>query len=168
MIQIATLVFFPLLMIWAAVSDMLTMTISNRISIALLALYLLMAFFTGQAWVDIGYHLLCGVTVLSITFMMFAFGWIGGGDAKLAAAIAVWFGFTDIMAYAMISAVFGGVLTLALLQLRRWPLPALLLKQQWLVRLHSPETGVPYGMALAAAGLFLYPETKIWLSAIAV
>lgn len=166
MFQYAVLIFFPALMVWAAVSDLMTMTISNRISIALLALYIVMAFAAGQSWGAIGYHLACGFTVLAITFSMFAMGWIGGGDAKLAAATAVWFGFADVMAYAAVAAVFGGVLTLLLLQFRRYGLPNILANQKWLAHLHHPKTGVPYGIALAAAGLFLYPETGIWLAAI--
>ena len=166
MLQLATLFFFPMLMIWAAVSDMMTMTISNRISLALLAIYLVMAFATGQSWEAIGFHLACGAAVLVVTFSMFAFGWIGGGDAKLAAATAVWIGFADLMAFALVAAVFGGVLTLFLLQFRRFRLPDFLSRQKWISRLHHPETGVPYGIALAGAGLFLYPETGIWLAAI--
>ena len=166
MLQLAVLFFFPMLMVWAAVSDMLTMTISNRISIALVALYLVMAFASGQSPSAIGYHLACGATVLAITFAMFAFGWVGGGDAKLAAATAIWFGFADVMAYAVVAAALGGVLTFALLFFRRLPLPEFLGQQKWLARLHHPETGIPYGIALAAAGLFLYPETGIWLAAV--
>jgi prepilin peptidase CpaA len=42
----------------------------------------------------------------------------------------------------------------------RWlPLPVMLSSQSWLVRLHSPKEGVPYGIALAAAGLLVYPAT---------
>ncbi|MGE3644891.1 MAG: prepilin peptidase [Beijerinckiaceae bacterium] len=167
MIQFLALLFFPLLMIWAAVSDLMTMTISNRISIALLGFYLLMALLTGQTWPTIGYHLGCGLVVLAITFAMFAFGWIGGGDAKLAAATAVWFGFSGVMAYAMVAAIFGGVLTLVLLNARRFPLPNILARYPWIARLHHPETGVLYGIALAAAGLFMYPESRIWLAAVA-
>ena len=166
MIQIAALIFFPALMVWAAVSDMMTMKISNKVSLALLILYMFMAIVTGQSWADIGYHLACGGLVLLITFSMFAFGWIGGGDAKLAAATAIWFGFADVMAYVVVAAAFGGLLTLFLLQFRRFSLPEFLTKQAWIARLHSPTTGIPYGIALAGAGLYLYTETAIWQAAI--
>lgn len=168
MLQLAALIFFPLLMAWAAMSDMLTMTISNRISIALVVLFIVMAFAAGLSWTSMGYHLSCGLLVLTITFTMFALGWIGGGDAKLAAATAVWVGFSDVLAYAVIAAIFGGILTLFLLQIRRFPLPDILNRQPWIARLHNDKTGIPYGIALAAAGLFIYPETKIWLAAIAI
>jgi prepilin peptidase CpaA len=59
----------------------------------------------------------------------------------------------------MIAAIIGGAITLLLLQLRRVPLPQALAGQQWIARLHSIETGIPYGIALAAAGLLVYAET---------
>jgi prepilin peptidase CpaA len=53
----------------------------------------------------------------------------------------------------------GGALTLLLLRYRREPLPALLIGQGWAEHLHKPDTGVPYGIALAAAALLLYPQS---------
>jgi prepilin peptidase CpaA len=37
----------------------------------------------------------------------------------------------------------------------------------WLERLHAPRTGVPYGIALAAAALVVFPESPIWKAVIA-
>jgi len=50
-------------------------------------------------------------------------------------------------------------LALALVLWRKMPLPAMLSSQDWMVRLHSPKEGVPYGIALAAAGLLVYPQS---------
>ena len=44
-------------------------------------------------------------------------------------------------------------------------MPPQLATTDWLARLHKKDNGVPYGIALAAAGLLLYPETAIWLAA---
>jgi prepilin peptidase CpaA len=46
-------------------------------------------------------------------------------------------------------------------------LPGILSARQWVARLLEPKTGIPYGVALASAGLFLYPGTAIWLGAAA-
>jgi prepilin peptidase CpaA len=54
-------------------------------------------------------------------------------------------------------------LTLLILALRRYPLPAVLQRQRWLDRLHDPKVGVPYGITLAIAALLVYPETAIFL-----
>jgi prepilin peptidase CpaA len=91
--------------------------------------------------------------------VFFARGWIGGGDAKLAAAIALWFGFEHLMTYLLYASLFGGLLTLVIMRFRIMPLPAALAEQEWIKRLHRIDGGVPYGIALAAAALLIYPET---------
>ncbi len=163
----ATLLVFPALMVFAAFSDLFTMTISNRISIVLVLVFVLLALALHVPLDEIGQHLLCGLCVLALTFLFFAFRWIGGGDAKLAAATALWLGFDHLLDYGLYAALLGGALTVSILMMRRWPLPRILITQDWIARLHDDNNGVPYGIALAVAGLMLYPETRIWLSAIA-
>jgi prepilin peptidase CpaA len=107
-------------------------------------------------------HLGAGAAMLAASFALFAFGWIGGGDAKLAAATALWLGFGSLVEYLFVASLAGGALTLAVLVLRKLPLPAFAVRWDWLARLHEPKTGVPYGIALAAAALFVYPQTAIW------
>ena len=162
----ALLLFFPALMAYAAASDLITMRISNRISIALVAGFVVFAAATGVPLETVGWHFACAAVVLTVTFTLFAIGQIGGGDAKLAAATGLWFGFPHVMEYALISSILGGLLTLALLALRRWPAPRLVRETPWMFRLHNPKVGIPYGIALAAAGLLLYPETRIWTAGV--
>ena len=107
----------------------------------------------------IGMHLAAAAVVLAVAFVFFSQGWIGGGDAKLAAATALWFGFAHLLDYLLYASIFGGVLTLALLQFRRLPLPGVLSRQAWIRRLHDRAGDVPYGIALAAAALAVYPKT---------
>jgi prepilin peptidase CpaA len=163
MFEATTLSFFPGLMVFAAISDLLTMTISNCVSLAVAFLFIVMAFAVGLSAEDIAWHLACGATMLVMTFGMFAWGWIGGGDAKLAAATAIWLGFDHVGDYAVSASLLGGLLTLLILGLRICPLPGFLLARQWIARLHEPGAGIPYGVALASAGLILYPA--IWLRA---
>jgi prepilin peptidase CpaA len=110
-------------------------------------------------------HMAAGATVLVVAFGCFAMGWVGGGDAKTAAAAALWFGFGHLMNYLLYASLFGGALTLLLLQFRQWPLPYALTGQPWLERLHAKDTGIPYGIALAIAALMIYPETE-WIKGI--
>jgi prepilin peptidase CpaA len=160
MTQILLLVLFPAAMAFAAASDLLTMTISNRLSLALALGFFVAAFLIGMPLVEIGWHLLAAFAVLIAAFICFSFGWIGGGDAKLAAATALWFGFSHLMDYLLLAAIFGGALTLLILGIRRWPLPLVLARQPWISRLHEMNGGIPYGIALALAGLMIYPETE--------
>jgi prepilin peptidase CpaA len=114
---------FPALMAFAAASDLFTMTISNRVSLALVAGFLVLAVLSGLGFYDILSHIGAGVTVLTVAFACFAMGWVGGGDAKVAAAAALWFGFGHLPGYLVYASLFGGGLTLLLLQFRQWPLP---------------------------------------------
>src|SRR5579864_8380864 len=98
-LDIVRLSLFPALMAFAAVSDLLTMTISNRVSIALAAGFLALALASGMAPYDILDHVGAGATVLVVAFVCFAMGWIGGGDAKVAASASLWFGFAHLMNY---------------------------------------------------------------------
>ena len=152
------LALFPALMAFAASSDLLTMTISNRLSLALAGGFFLLTLATGMSLETIGMHLAAGSLVLTVCFGFFAMGWIGGGDAKLAAATALWFGFDYLLDYLIYASLFGGVLTFLLIQFRRLPLPGFL-RQKWILRLHDADAGVPYGIALAAAALIVYPKT---------
>ncbi|MHB2169178.1 A24 family peptidase [Alsobacter sp. R-9] len=156
---------FPALMAYAAASDLLTMTIPNRITIALAVLFFLLAPIAGLGWEQIGWHAAVGAGALVIGIAVFAFGWMGGGDAKLMAATALWFGPTmALVNYFVCFAIVGGGLGLALLTFRRWPLPAFALGWGWLARLHEKSTGVPYGIALAAGALAFYTESPIWMA----
>ena len=107
-------------------------------------------------------NLSCGAVVLVVMFAMFSLGWIGGGDAKLAAATALWLGWSSLLDYSLSAAIYGGALTFLLIFARKAPLPDWLSRQAWIARLHNPKTGVPYGIALAAAGIMVYPQTALW------
>ena len=156
------LLVFPALMAFAASSDLFTMTISNRVTLALVGGFVAMAFISGMSSSDVLAHAGAAATVLAVTFLFFARGWIGGGDAKLAAATALWFGFDHLVEYLLYASVFGGVLTLAMIRFRLMPLPEALAGQEWVKRLHRLDGGVPYGIALAAAALLIYPDTA-WM-----
>jgi prepilin peptidase CpaA len=164
-LDLARLLLFPALMAFAAASDLFTMTISNRVSLALAASFIVLAMASGMGVSEILLHLGAGAAVLVASFACFSFGWIGGGDAKVAAAAALWFGFSYLLHYLVYASLFGGALTLLLLQFRQWPLPYALAGQRWLLKLHAKESGIPYGIALAFGALVIYPETE-WISAV--
>jgi prepilin peptidase CpaA len=164
-LDILRLSLFPALMAFAAASDLLTMTISNRVSLALAAGFVVVALASGMGFADILSHLGAGAAVLALAFACFAMGWVGGGDAKVAAGAALWFGFAHLMNYLIYASLFGGALTVLLLQFRQWPLPYPLAGQAWLLRLHAKESGIPYGIALALGALMIYPETE-WIKAV--
>lgn len=166
MLLTSLLVVFPALMAYAAASDLLTMTIPNKISLALCAGFFLLAFYCGLPLEAMASHAGAGALVLAVGFALFACGWIGGGDAKLAAATSLWLGFGTLPEYLFLASLGGGLLTLAIIGARSLSLPAFALGWQWWERIRTART-IPYGIALAASALAVYPHSDIWANALA-
>lgn len=166
MYELAILTIFPAAVILAAFTDLFTMTIPNRISLVLVAAFLALAPFTGLTLQQFGWHVAAGLIVLAATFGLFVAGIIGGGDAKLVSAVALWVGMEQLLPYLLIASIFGGALTLGLMTFRKMPLPVNWNSLGWLSRLHAPQGKIPYGVALAAGALWIYPETT-WFTGLA-
>lgn len=167
MASISLLVVFPFLMAYAAARDLLTMLIPNAVSIVLVAAFGVFALATGMGWSDLGWHGAAAAATLTVTFTLFAFGFIGGGDAKLAAATALWVGFELLPDYLLLASLAGGGLTLGLLAVRAYPLPAILTRLPFVRHLHDQKTGVPYGIALSLSALVVMPDSAMWVRALA-
>jgi prepilin peptidase CpaA len=157
------LALFPAMMAFAASSDFLTLTISNRVSLTLVGGFVALAVIGGVSAADVLSHLAAGCVVLVAAFSLFARGIIGGGDAKLAAATALWLGFDHLLPYLLYASLLGGALSVGLIWFRMAPLPDWLARHDWAQRLHGKDAGVPYGIALAAAALAVYPQTP-WMA----
>jgi len=157
---------FPAMMAFAASSDLFTMTISNRVSLMLVGGFFVLAPITDMNAAEILLHVSAGCIVLVAGFGLFARGIIGGGDAKLAAAAALWLGFDHLLPYLLLASLLGGALSVGLIWFRMTPLPEWLARQAWVERLHGKDAGIPYGIALAAAALAVYPDTA-WMTGLA-
>lgn len=162
MIQAVALVIFPMLMVFSAFADLFTMTIPNRVSLVLIGGYFLLAIYLQLPWQVVASHVVCGGAILLLTFVLFHFEWIGGGDAKLAASTALWFGWDHLLDYGLAASIAGGVLTLIIMELRRHDLSSKMLSYRFVALWADKRNGVPYGIALAIAGLLIYPQTHVW------
>lgn len=161
MIAAAILVIFPLCMAVAAFSDLFTMTIPNRVSIIMLASFFIVAPLAGMGLVEIGWHILAAAAVFSVVFVLFALNTMGGGDAKVLTASAVWFGMNDsLVVYLGDVAIIGGALTILILLIRSQsnliaavglPIPRPLLQ----------EKKIPYGIAIGIGGFVAYPSSPL-------
>lgn len=166
-VAILVVVVLPTLLAAAAVLDLILYRIPNVIPASMIALFfaftlLLVALGNPMSLSDTGFHLLAGALGLVLGMALFAAGWVGGGDAKLFAAALLWLGWDALYDYAMLVALLGGGLTLALIALRRLPMPMFLMKQSWFARLADHTAGIPYGIALALAALFVLPDTDVF------
>ena len=153
------LLVFPAAMAYAAASDLLTMRISNSVSLSLVAAFLVVALIAGMPAPDVLLHLAVGAALLVAGMLLFSLNLVGGGDAKLLAAAALWIGYDQLMPFLLCVTIFGGALALVLLAYRRLPAAALPLPT-WAVRLHTAGEGMPYGIAIAAGALAIYPLTN--------
>src|SRR3546814_10525700 len=120
------------------------MTIPNWLTLALVAVFFVAAVVSSMPLTDIAQHMVVGAACLFVGMVFFARGWIGGGDAKLMAAVALWVGWAQALPYFMTASLLGGVLTLAILGYRNLPLPAFVVRCDWAMRLHNRAEGVPY------------------------
>lgn len=164
--QAIIFVVFPLCLAIAACSDFLTMLIPNRVSAILLASFLVVAPLAGLGLTEIATHLAAGVIVFSVCFALFAFNIMGGGDAKLLTASAVWFGMTfSLVEFLVYVSFLGGVLTLAILSLRTHantilasglPVPDSLVMAK----------KIPYGIAIGVGAFMAYPSSPLMLAAL--
>lgn len=165
MLEYPLLLIFPAAMAFAAAMDLVTMTIPNRISLALIGAFLLLAPFSGLGWQALLInHVAAGAAVLAIVVGMFALGWLGGGDGKLLAAAALWVGFDNLLPFLLQMAIFGGLLSVVILGCRGTIPQGALALPHWAERLHNKSTGIPYGIAIGGAGLAIYPQTSWFLA----
>src|SRR5215469_18843553 len=159
--QFLLIAVLPAMLAAAAGWDLASFTIPNLLTLALAAVFGVFALAVGLSLGTVGLHLLAGLIALMLGFSLFAFGYIGGGDAKLYAGAALWLGPHDLVVYTLVATILGGLLTLTLLALRQLPLPAGLARQAWILKLHDTRSGIPYGVALAAGVFAILPQAEI-------
>jgi prepilin peptidase CpaA len=157
----------PMLLVAAAITDLTSFTIPNVLPGAMLALFVVfvLAMAIGGhpiPWHSLALHIAAGTAALIFGMVLFAVGGVGGGDAKLFAITCLWLGWNSLLQYTALAMALGGALTLAILLLRRMPLPPVLASRPWIVRLADGKAGVPYGIALAIAAIGILPETELF------
>lgn len=164
----AGMLVFPACMILAALCDISTFTIPNRLSVILALAFVPAGILAGFSAGDFGLHLAVGSGALLVGFVLFSFGFIGGGDGKFLAASALWMGWPDVLSFAVAFSIAGGALAVVLILLRGRMLPARLVAIDWVGRLLDGKMGVPYAVALAIGGLFIFPQSELYMRLVQV
>ena len=148
---------FLLIVACAMVFDLVTFRIPNTIPTLLTVLFVA-GTLTSPDRVDWPGHLGAGLLMLVVGAILFRFRLVGGGDAKLLAAISLWFGWGRLTDYALAVAILGGVFGIALLVARY----CLVITQPYwarfeitLPRVLQPREDVPYGLAIGSAAFVL-------------
>lgn len=167
MLLAAITVIFPLCLAYAAFSDIFTMTIPNRVSVILIASFAILAPLTGMGWMVYAMHFAAALLVFSVCFALFGLGVMGGGDAKLLTATALWFGLTmQLFSFLTYVALIGGLLTLVILLARSNMFSVVVNRVAMISHLTDSKLGVPYGVAIGIAGFICYPASPLFQYAV--
>jgi len=152
---------FPLGLVYAAFRDLVSYEIPNWLSVALVVDFLVAAALAGLPPAEIGLQLAAGALFLAIGAVLFAFRLLGGGDGKLMAACAVWVGWSQMVRFVVIVALVGGVFAFAVLLARRFGVLQLWSQWAWVDRLQEAGQGIPYGIAIVAGALTVFPQLSL-------
>ncbi len=163
MFTVLAITVFAGLLVYAACSDIARLIIPNWVSIALVASFPVFAVAHAMAPLQIGGHLLFGFAVLVVGFGLFAAKIIGGGDAKLLAAAAVWTGYASFLPLIFWMALSGGLMALILMQARKW-VPYVEGAPAFVNKLLVHGSGIPYGVAIMVGGLMAIPSLPFVLA----
>ena len=135
-----------LMLVWAAIVDIRTFTISNGLNLTIALMAPLFWWATGIDWCpDAAIRVGVAIGVFALFALAFQLGAMGGGDVKLAAALALWFAPGDTLRLIVLMSIAGGVLTLLVLGVHR-------------ARKKQGRPEVPYGVAIAFGGIWLLAQ----------
>jgi prepilin peptidase CpaA len=142
----------PVLMVWAGAVDIFTRAIPNRVVLSISACFGAFALLAGLPVSQMAAHAVCAAAALTLGFLLYSQRLFGGGDAKLLAAAALWFGFDSLLPFLAATALAGGALSIGYLT------AGMAGAQLGLVS--SPVRTIPYGAAMATGALAVFPD---WL-----
>ena len=145
-VSIMLLAAFASLLLWAGIEDVRRREIANwkNAAIALLAVPWWLA--NGLGLGDIAWQIGVALLLFAVFAGAFALGQMGGGDVKMIAAVALWLPLDSLLGAMMVMALAGGAITLAMVI------------ERWLRRGNLPAPEIPYGVAIAIAGLLAIRE----------
>lgn len=159
MLALLTLSVYPAALLIAAANDLYEFKIPNWVSLTLFLAYFAAGAVNGASLALIGEGLMISAAMLTVSFILFARNVIGGGDAKLLAAIAPWIGLSSLTGFLFNMAFAGGAMAIALIIFRKTPALPVYAHAPWVLRLHQRPKEMPYAVPIAAGGLLSFPQT---------
>ena len=135
-----------LMLLWAAVIDIRTRTIANRLNLAIALMAPLFWWATGvDLWPDAAIRVAVAIAIFLLFALAFQLGVMGGGDVKLAAALALWFPPGATVLLIVLMSLAGGVLTVIVMIEHK-------------IKRNQGRPEIPYGVAIAFGGLWLLAQ----------
>ena len=150
---------FPLLVVAAGISDFLTLKIPNWINAVIAAAIIPFALYQQMPLEVFAWHMVAGIIMLIAGFLFFAFGLIGGGDAKMLAACGLWVGWENLAPFVLVTALAGGLLAVIMKFWQMFTIEHEVRDVKWLKRVFRAKLQLPYGVAIAVGGMIVFPAT---------
>ncbi len=150
---------FPLMVVMAGISDFFTLKIPNWLNAVIAVSVIPFVLFSDMPMELFAWHIIAGLVAFVAGFVLFAANLIGGGDAKMLAACAVWVGWDALIPFAVITVFAGGALVVAM---KVWVFFADRKDNKgmdWAQGLLSKKPQLPYGIAIASGGVMVFPAT---------
>ena len=143
-------------------SDLKRLMIPNEHSIAIVGLFVLAFVLSPASFGSLTGHLLTGFLFFIVGFLLFARGMLGGGDAKLAAALGLWLGPKAVIPFLFFMSLAGGLLALFSIYIKkRKPFPKAD-SQSWIGQIQAGRSALPYGIAISfGSWLGIFHTTEI-------
>ena len=133
-------------LVWIAIVDVRTFTISNKVNLAIALVAPIYWLSAGvDLWPDAGARVGTAIAVFLLFAVAFYINAMGGGDVKLAGALALWFPPAATLKFIVLTSLFGGLLTLVVAVLHK-------------IKRKEGRPEVPYGVAIAFGGLWLLAQ----------
>lgn len=149
----------PLLMMIAGIGDFLSYRIPNWLNGIIALSFVPMAVATGMPLDMAAIHIATGAVVLALGFGIFALGLVGGGDAKMMAAAAIWFGWPAVLQFLVFTVIAGGVLAVILALRAAVQVNHDIRGHTWMERWKVAKPDIPYGIAFAAGAILAFPQS---------
>lgn len=157
------------IVLYSALYDFFRLRIPNYIPVALVVVFFitftLAHVYNMPVFQPLINHLMIGGLTFILMFTAFAFKLMGGGDAKIIPALALWFGSDGLVYFLLWTALWGFPLALTAIILRKTKLGNRLSKtlsshkildKGWIKALANGENVVPYGIAIAAGAVMTF------------
>lgn len=153
---------FPAALLVAAANDLYEFKIPNWVSIVLICAFPAAGLAVGAPPRIVIEGLLLGAGALTLGFGLYAGRIVGGGDAKLLAAMTPWIGASALGGFLFLTAIAGLVLAVVMIAFRKMPVLPIYAHAPWLMELHARKKDLPYGVALAVGGLLSFSQTPFF------
>jgi prepilin peptidase CpaA len=150
---------FPAALLVAAANDIYEFKIPNWVSIILICAFPVAGVAVGASPRVIAEGFLIGAGALALGFALYAGKIIGGGDAKLFAAVAPWIGANALDVFLFNTALAGLGLAIFMSLFRMLPILPVYAHAPWLIELHGRKKDLPYAVAIAAGGFLSFSQT---------